>query len=361
MTKENRDKRILVHGAFFSSNFGDVLFNDVFSSEINKNNIVLQGRIGQYIKKRLNIKINSEIINFFKSDAVVFAPGGYFGEPNKSKIEMLHWRVRMLFRHAYLGVLCNIFNKPYSIIGIGVGPIDFALGKKIVKYIFDNAKVVTVRDDESMQYLKEMNVKNKNISITVDSILCLRDELLKANSIIEAKKIIGTNKKTILLHITSGGEKGLEIAKATKSFIQENREYQVLICTDFLLEKSNEYIDSVQSIFEREDYKFVNFSPELLSAVINLSDIIITTKLHVGIVGIAFEKSVLAFPVHSKTVRLYRQIKESGRCVPINNVTINKVNELIEYYKDKNIVLADDIILKSKENYTKLQEFINQI
>src|SRR6202007_2101045 len=50
-------------------------------------------------------------------------------------------------------------------------------------------------------------------------------------------------------------------------------------------------------------------------ALIGGVDGIVTTKLHVGIVGCAMEKPVISMPGHSKTPRFYKQVGLSEQCI----------------------------------------------
>jgi polysaccharide pyruvyl transferase WcaK-like protein len=356
-------KKILLHGAFFGSNYGDVLFCEIFREEIKKYEKPILGKAGKYIKKRLKIKniCNNELINFFSCYSIVFSPGGYFGEPNKAGLPLAYWRARMLLRHAYLGVLSRVFNKPYVIIGIGVGPINFKLGQCLIKYIFNGARDVTVRDEESYNYLRSMGVNNTNILISVDPIFCMKDKLLDKSSKKKIKALKDNNKKILLLHITSGGENGLAVCRAVYRFIKENDSYKLLLCTDFDMSKPNSYIDKTKNVFNENDYIFLKYTPELLSAVINESDLVVTSKLHVGIVGVSFGKSVLSFPVHNKTLRFYRQIGASERCVPIKEITENKAFNMLNKFADQTIKVDNYILEMSKLNFLTLKRFIESI
>ncbi len=356
-------KKILLHGAFFSSNYGDVLFSDIFKATLEQKSTVLLGNIGQYVKERNGIKKHkSEFFSLLESDAVVFAPGGYFGEPDEKGLSLFRWRLRMIRKHAYLGVLAKLLRKPYCIIGIGVGPIHFKIGKRIVKSIFDGAKLVTVRDDESYNYLKEMNVKNPRISVSVDSILCKGEEFSSAVSCLEAIADIKDNDgRILLLHITSGGENGLEVCRAVREFISNRENFKLIICTDFEMKRENKYIESVKGVFANMEYTFLDYSPELLTSAINSADLVVTSKLHVGVVAASFSRSVLSFPVHSKTVRFYKQIGAPDRCIPMKEITKEQVLMMLDRYERVPVSVTKDLINRSKLNYSILDEFVKEL
>jgi polysaccharide pyruvyl transferase WcaK-like protein len=55
------------------------------------------------------------------------------------------------------------------------------------------------------------------------------------------------------------------------------------------------------------------------------SELIVTSKLHVGIVGIATGCKVISIPTHSKTIRLYKQLGLENFCIPVRNYSIERL------------------------------------
>ena len=96
-------------------------------------------------------------------------------------------------------------------------------------------------------------------------------------------------------------------------------------------------------------YKY-STSHDLVS-LLNECDLVITTKLHVGILSASLGKSVLAFPTHREKVeRYYKQIGESGRCLSLKKVNYDIVFNMLENYHDKKIVLSNEILKKAMKN-----------
>ncbi len=354
-------KKILLHGAFYGSNYGDVLFCEIFSKVISLNHTVLYGSTGKYIKKRLKLQnLSSEFIDFFRSDAVVFAPGGYFGEPNSTGLALNVWRIRMFFRHAYLGVICRALKKPYAIIGLGVGPINFSFGKKIIRYIFEGSRMTTVRDNESLLYLESMGVNTNDIEVTVDSIFGLKDELID-NKGIEYIRSLSINGKILVLHVSSGGDNAMQIVKAVNRFLILHKDYTLVVCTDFMVTKMNPFLSRIFKELEGTNYKVLDYKPENLTALLNYSTIVITSKLHVGIVAASFKKSVVSFPVHNKTKRFYDQINQSDRCLEMKLVTEDIALDMLEEFENKRIDFDVELVHKSKLNFKKLNDFLESL
>jgi len=358
-------KKVLLHGAFFGSNYGDFLFCKILINHLEKYkcNVIL-GKSSKFFRNKFNIKRNSlEIINLIKSDALVFAPGGYFGEPNVKGLKLLRWRIRYLLKHAYLGVLARLFHKPYAIIGIGAGPLNFWLGRIVTRYIFNGANVITVRDYESYDFIKSLGVKNKNIEICVDLVVHYIKEMMLDNRILNANGFILDNtKKYILFHISTGGDKVSIVSEAIKKYINEKRiNCKIIICTDFNLDIEEKLINNVIENFENYDYEVLKYDVDKLSSIISISDLIITFKLHVGIVAAALGKSVISIPVHHKVKRFYNQINESNRCNDNESITVLDVYNMIDEYMTVPIILDNEIYDKSRKNLLVMDDFLESL
>jgi len=86
-------------------------------------------------------------------------------------------------------------------------------------------------------------------------------------------------------------------------------------------------------------------------------DLIITPKLHVGIVGAALGKSVLSFPYHiHKIKRYYRQIGEEDRCVLLKDITESVAYDKLIKYCSIPITVNDSFRDLAQKNLNALEE-----
>ena len=107
--------------------------------------------------------------------------------------------------------------------------------------------------------------------------------------------------------------------------------------------------------------KYIYNNPLDLCAIINSSDIIITTKLHVGIMGARFGKSVVSFSGYTEKIqRFYNQINEADRSISLKKYTVNAGYNMIRKYKDSVIVISDDIISQGENNLKKTMQYIRK-
>ena len=75
-----------------------------------------------------------------------------------------------------------LFNKKVMIYSQGVGPINNKINKGFTRRILNKVDFISLRDEDSEQLLKSINVTNKNIIITADPVIGLKQEELELGS-----------------------------------------------------------------------------------------------------------------------------------------------------------------------------------
>src|SRR5690606_12928160 len=115
------------------------------------------------------------------------------------------------------------------------------------------------------------------------------------------------------------GERALDLVKGLGDVLRANPRVRMILFSDSLsgadpLRKLPDPARTLRSEFPDRCVFVSKRDPWDLLALINLLDLVITTKLHVGIVAVALATPVLAFPYHPKVTRFYDQIQASDRC-----------------------------------------------
>jgi polysaccharide pyruvyl transferase WcaK-like protein len=100
----------------------------------------------------------------------------------------------------------------------------------------------------------------------------------------------------------------------------------------------------------------------MLCKVIDNVDLIVTTKLHVGVVGARLGKSVISFSVHTEKIRrLYEEIGELERTYPLEKLDFDTGIKMLEKFHDKPINISDEVINKAKKSLGFIDEFLKII
>lgn len=130
-----------------------------------------------------------------EADILLFCGGGYFSEPPGNSIKWALSRYKLLFKYASY---CKIKKIPYSILGVGAGPINSNLARYIIKHVCKGADVIALRDHISVNTISKL-VPNSNIVEVSDYVLSLRDKIHLDKEDLSHDKIG--------FHITVNGEK----------------------------------------------------------------------------------------------------------------------------------------------------------
>lgn len=357
---------ILIHGALQNSNFGDVLFGKLFYDYVYANKLgdVVFAEfpnvgIGDFARKELNYTKRVSFKQFFSTDVLIYMSGGYLGSNHKS----FKKTIVILFRFLSIGIVMKLMRKPMVFCGVGGGPMFGNMNRKIATSLLNYASYVTVRNEKTKDYYVNYGVKNL-IEVTTDTTLLIRPENLSSFGIEEyVHKAEIQSRKKILLHIPSNPDavKLIQdnIIPALKKFVTDNPEYAIVVGADELYSRAREVYDDID-IHCKELYEYRRITEHI--ALLNSVDVVITPKLHVGVVSAALNKSVISFPFHlDKVERFYRQIGERDRVVPLSELSEEIVACQIKKYIDRPIHISEDLRSKALENLKIIDKVVQKI
>ena len=349
--------KIMLHGATNMSNYGDYIFAELFMDALKtKGHEVLfyshpKYGISDYFAKYLRVAPDRR--NYKKDlkliDCFIFISGGYFVEPRKPGVLSEYKHYCRYLKPAMSLLRCG---KPIYILGVGAGPFKNKRFSRSARKIINYASVVTVRDEESKQYCDQFGIYN-DIIVTSDTALLIGEYLNNKKQEIP-KFNIDEGRKMLLFHIDSNQEVkekiSSTIAPAIIRFLNDNPEYKLFLAADGV--KDDVLYEEYRSTFaEAHPTVLIYDNPWELTRQIERADLIVTTKLHMGIVGSALGRSVVSFPfVPQKTKRFYKQIGEPDRCVSLTDITTDKVYGMLEAFKKRRIQVPNEFIKKARLN-----------
>lgn len=349
--------KVMIHGAINLSNYGDYIFASLFDSALKKKGFEVEYYshpkygISDYFAKKLgyspDYKHYKDVMD--SCDALIYISGGYFLSHDSISVEFRHTR-----RFLTPGMFFMKSGKPIYILGVGAGPFSKGPFSNKAKQLLQYASVVTVRDEESKEHCLSLGV-DRDIHVTADTALAIRDYI--SNKSENPCFSIGPDKKILLFHITSNRsikrKMKLLAVPAIKKFLETHKDYELYISSDGIMpeiiyhEYASMFKPYIPHILKYDD-------PWVLTKLIERADLILTTKLHMGIIGAVFGKSVVSFPWHPKTQRFYKQIGEEDRCIMLSGADEEIVFQQLERFEGKPIALSNGLIEKAKLNLEML-------
>ncbi len=360
---------IYIHGSFMNDNYGDFLLYYVAKNTVEdvarKNDKVYSSDVDKSYDKYTSVRRRSKFSAIFESDAVVFAGGGYFGEPNKHKI---YWNIRCLWKHLLPAFLIALRRTPFVVVGVEVGPLSFRLSRCLMKYIATHAEVISVRNEESKVFLRDIGVK-RDIGLNPDWIMGVKkSDLLKKLNKKQLQVINDINSnmkrgdKTIAVHLT-GNPDGSSMSKMVddlRKYGKSEKVTYVIVC-DQARKKQAERAAILQSKLSGCKSSVVLYDgPWLLTAILDTVDVVMTDKLHVGIVATLFGKEVISVALHPKTGKFYRLIGRESWTLPIEKVKSGDVLKRLKGLSFKNNKIDNKIVTKARQNQIIVKNFIKE-
>lgn len=343
-------KKILVVGATYSDNFGDMLFArivaDYLVDKCKFRYYLLSGYAQRFIGKE---KISD--FSICEAEALVYMPGGFFGDRHDTSLYTTYLWFKRYFP---IGLKFAFLQKPILILGVGAGPCKYAVMKCLIKYICKRAKKVIVREEDSAEFLRTLGI---NSMVTSDLAQIVTDYELPV------VQLNCNKKKKLLVHINQNKDAAEKVLPAVRQFYEKHSEdYNIIVASDQVCPDDYAVYDKIKS-FAKNDVFFYKYGDPLeLCSVIKQSDAVITYKLHVGIVACSYGKSVIAVPEHYKKVeRYYRHIGYSERVLPLCKASSQVIFDMLEEYAETPIKIPATIIDSAYKNLDELKKYIEDL
>ncbi len=354
--------KVILNGATSGSNFGDYLFAQLFqdhlSRRLGKENVYWyrsRYAMSEYYAKRLD---NRKECDLGEMDALVYISGGYFCGDDAN------WKdtVRRYLRYFILGDRCIAKKIPYAIVGVEVGIPKSRIMRAVQKRILKNASLIVVRNGESLECLRSMGINDA--ICTTDTAFSIEPEFFADRTL--PAEIAECDDKLLLFHIYPGrfrNERVTEkIVPVINAFIKEHPEYKVLIAADQTSPEMESELSRISEAVDGETLIYKYDDPIELCALIDKVDLVVTPKLHVGILGARLGKSVISFCNHAeKITRLYSHLGESGRTLALSELTVEKGLAMMEEYYLTPMSVSEEITELACSNFKYLDDFITDV
>ena len=352
--------KIILNGATAGTNFGDYLFAQIFqdrvSEKIGKENVYWYSSkyaLSDFYADNLD---NHKEYKLSETDGMICISGGYFCGDDKTVKDY----IRRYLRYFKLADECIRKKIPYAVIGVEVGISKSKILQAIQKKILKRAKVVVVRNEPSFECLKKMGIENG--ICTADTVFAMERSVFEGKTIPDGLFVEG--EKRLLFHIYPQRSKNDRLTSAiiptVNAFIKAHPEYTVILAADQESPEQETELQRVSELIEGKALVYKYSDPIALCAVIDKSDLVVTPKLHVGIVGARLGRSVVSFSDHvEKVSRLYAQLGEAGRSMPLSELTVEMGVQMLEKYCDKPISVPEEITAAARVNLETIDKFID--
>jgi polysaccharide pyruvyl transferase WcaK-like protein len=246
-------------------------------------------------------------------------------------------------------IILKFFRIPIRIVGTGFGPISSSWLKPFIRLMLKKSDKVLLRDIESIEYAREI-APAVNYQLVTD----LAQDKIFLDSELSAIKL-KLPKKYIAIHVGVKPDSNLEF-----DILSELKELQLKKISIIFFSDSPGHNDNLiqhnvafKELLKKSDNSVISIPYTDASEVINIianATVILTGKLHVGIISCTYDVPVLSIPLHHKTERYYKHIENEQFCLCANDsfeIRKTKVKSFFNNIEEHTKPILKDKIMQS--------------
>lgn len=357
-------KNVLISGYYGFNNTGDEAMIETMSVLLAKKDcaLIVLSSNPERTKELYNVQAYdrykfSEIIKAIKKADIVVSGGGTLFQDITSKKSIWY----------YLGIvkLAQFFRKKVCIAYQGIGPIDTKLYRKMTKATLNkrSVKLIGLRDNQAIEYAKELGIKENKISFSSDMIFMMQppakercEKILKDNvhNLKEGQKLIGFS-------IREWKDKDRTDALAELADKLVEKYNARIVFFPFHKPKDAEISKIIMHKMKHEDMTVLmpnRYLPSEILGTMGMMDVNVGVRLHslvfsavmnVPTIGISYDPKIDGFldminlvPVCTyETILVDKIVDEVGRMLELENIDYG---EKIKTFKEAGIEILNKII-----------------
>lgn len=349
----NEKKTILIAGYYGFGNVGDeailsAVLADLRRKRQNLQFIVLSGNpsetITRYHVQSVHWKDVDGLLNAAKeSDLIILGGGGlfqdYWGVPKNTALTPSHWGISY---YSAIGMLAVLYQKPFMIYSVGVGPILSEEGKRLTHWTFDLANIGSVRDLESRDLLISLGIQKEKVEVIPDPALNLSLDSRSAAQILQTRGIDPKTRPLLGVCIRNWfegdeAEKWKKELAATLDQFLETCNAQVIFIPfqmrDHALENDHSVALNIVSMMKNQDLVYVlseSFPPAIVGGLISHCHLIVGMRLHSLIFAANAGIPAVALVYDPKVYNFMRSLDLSEYAVGIQSMTREQLSGTLE-------------------------------
>lgn len=253
-------------------------------------------------------------------DAMLLAGGGYFGDDG---YRPWVWTARMGKHIGWISTASLMLRRQSGAFCVGSGPLHNGIARRWAAWYANRSSYFSVRDVESQDWMIRHGALKQKVILSADAAILASDlcppqpnaDLIRRSTSGERRKVVGVHLQGLPKHYDTLHR----VYKAVVGQASKNGWETVFLIDNVNgtsirdLAKSWGNLDEVNSRILACDNAI-----DFLKAIQNF-DLVVTSKLHVGVCSVSLGVPVIAIPWHMKTPRFYDRANLSRFCVPIES------------------------------------------
>jgi len=267
-------------------------------------------------------------------DAVILGGGGLLQDEHLYACFLWAWQIFWV----------KMLKKPLFIYATGVGPLKTRIGKKLTKWIYSYAVGITVRDQTSQNYLKNLGLPLDNIEITADPAFLFRHD----------NKELSRNPHTYVISLRPWLKYNKKIISAFTQYLlklkNEKKAKFIFVCMQSIKEHDLKVITPV--IKKVESTLFIPKHYSDLLKIMREAEFAIGMRFHFLIAAFLTKTPVLAISYSHKVDSLFKDSILEPYLLPVSELT----DETLEKKMARLSVDYNNVKIYEKRRYEDFKE-----
>jgi colanic acid/amylovoran biosynthesis protein len=232
-------------------------------------------------------------------------------------------------------LLCVTMKKPFVMYAASMGPFESKLDKLIAKFFCNRASLITVRDEISMNYLRQLGLDNQNVYLTADPAFLFVSQCSneKINEILAGQGINQSRQPLVGISPSSFIYRYRLLDIETKS--ERHKKYVMLMAqvTDYVVEKLDAtvifvphhpaegetlvYEEIYQGVRNKSMVKLIgdDYTAEETKGIIGMCQMFIGCKVHSVVASTTMYVPSIAISYSHKFHGILGPILDTQRCI----------------------------------------------
>jgi polysaccharide pyruvyl transferase CsaB len=349
----NKAKAILIAGYYGFGNAGDEAILSVILTDLRERRddlkfIVVSGNPSEtaaaYDVSSVHWQDIDALLDAAKeSDLIILGGGGLFqdhwGVPKGTSLTPFHSGISF---YSAIGMLAVLYQKPFMIYSVGVGPVTSEEGKRLTRWTFDLADICSVREQESRDILISLGIPEEKVEVLPDPALTLSFDSPTTVDILASRGIDPTT--TPLLGVCVRNWRNEETAKRWKKelaatldqFLEAHNAHIIFIpfqILDRALENDHLAALDLFSLMQNRDRVSLipeSYPPVVIRGLISHCHLIIGMRLHSLIFAANTGVPAVALVYDPKVGNFMRSLGLSDYAVDLPSLTIERLFSVME-------------------------------
>ena len=313
-------------------------------------------------------KNKAKVINAYLKSDVVVVPGGHFFTSLNN--------FPTLFCHCIALYVAQVLGKPTMIYSHTIGPFTGGLGfikKSLSKFVLNKVNIITVREKQSSDVLKNMGISKPDILTTAETVFLMQPpDKKKSNNILKEYGVNGNVKIGITIHhiyykyYFSKTEYINLMAQIADFLAKKIKASVVFIPMEMKYDHGGDR-PMAKEIIERMQYSESatlldgEFTPQETLGIIDQMNLFVGTKTHSIVFSLLRSKPTLSISYHSKSTEFMEQLGVKEFAIPLEMLCLDEFEKKIEKLwvdQDKVSECISSHLIKVKQNAEKNNQLL---